>query len=319
MPQSESPTATTALVLDNSKRSTYRSCKKKYKLQILLGLQPNSGSTALRFGSCWHAIQEGYHQYVIQNGWPRTQDQHMLAITQGLQMGKDEYAKESEDKTFYDDFKNFNTAAEGFSQYLDYFNTDKDFVEILSTEQKFECPMEPDNSTEEKLLSSLPPLTFTGRLDLALKMDGINWINDFKTTGWILDKVIAQANRSAQFIGYSYAAKKVLGFESQGCLGNFMSLNAYRRKGGDYGKVKFNFKRVPQIYSPGDIDAWKLSFLETANKIWHSMQEDLWPESFDNCFQYGECAYLKLCRQHVPDEDLNLSGYHVKFWDVLDD
>lgn len=315
----KAPAMPESLVLDNSKRKTYRSCKKKYKLECILGLQSNTGSTALRFGSCWHAIQEGYHQYVIQNGWPVTPEQTMIAMTKGLEMGKAEYEKESEDKIFYDDFKNFNTAAEGFSQYLNYFNTDKDFVEILSTEQKFECPMEPDNLAEEKLLKLLPPLTFTGRLDLALKMDGVNWINDFKTTGWILDKVITQANRAAQFIGYSYAGKKVLGFEAQGCLGNFMSLNAYRRKGGDYGNIKFNFKRVPQIYSQGDIDAWKLSFLETATQIWYSMQEDLWPESFDNCFQYGECAYLKLCRQHVPDEQLNTEGYHIKFWDVLDE
>ncbi len=308
------------IVLDNSARSTFCTCKKKYFYQNIQGLQSNYGSTALRYGSCWHAIQEGYHRWVMENGWPKSPSETMEAITAGLKLGKETYDADSAKKEYYDDYKNFNTAVEAFNAYLDYFESDKDFVEIISTEQKFECPMEPENTLEEKILSKLPPLIFTGRLDLGIKMDGTNWINDFKTTGWYLDKVIQQANRSAQFIGYSYAGKRVLDFEAQGCIGNFAYVGSTKsRKTGQWGKTRYQFRRVPQVYSEGDIQAWKLSFISTAREIHFAEQEGLYPESFDNCFQYGACSYLKLCQQHVPFEELNTEGFHVEFWNVLDD
>ena len=305
-------------VIDNTKRSTYKQCKMKYFLQFIKGIQSNYGSTALRYGSTWHAIQEGYHQYVKHNGWPTNQIALVEALSAGLELGKKKWDIESAKCEFVDDFKNFNTAVEAFQQYLAFFADDKNFIEILSTEQKFECPITAENPFEAKLMRGLPPITFTGRIDLCIRMDNMNWIWDFKTTGWILNQVISKANRSPQLIGYSYAGAKVLEFEPSGCLLSFAFIGSSKSKvTGNWGKIRSEFRRVPQIYTADDISAWKISFLDTCVDIQRSINIDLWPQSFDNCFQYGACPYLKLCQQHVPFEDLNLEGYHVDFWDVL--
>ena len=58
---------TDKIVLDNSARSTFRTCQRKYFYQNIKGLQPDFGSTALRFGSAYHAMQEGYHAWVKEN------------------------------------------------------------------------------------------------------------------------------------------------------------------------------------------------------------------------------------------------------------
>ncbi len=308
------------LVLDNSARSTFKQCKRKYFLQNIHGLQSNYGSTALRYGSTWHGIQEGYHQWVKENGWPEDPVSTMSALTAGLQLGKKVWEKESEKKEFFTDFKNYNTAVDCFSSYLDYFADDKKYLKIISTEQKFECPIEAENEAEEKILSTLPPITFTGKIDLCVEMDKIPWILDFKTTGWRLDQVIMKANRSPQLIGYSYAGKRVLNFEPQGTLCSFHYLASTKsRKTGLYGKVRTEFRRVPQLYTQGDIDAWKLSFIDTAWEINRAKEENLYPESFDNCYQYGACSYMKLCQQHCPYEELNLDGFHINYWNVLDE
>ena len=309
------------IILDNSGRSTFRSCKKKYFLQIVNGWQSNTGSTALRYGSCWHAIQEGYHSWIRDNGWPTNSSAQMEALTQGLTLGKQTYDNETAKKEFFDDYKNYNTAVEGFAQYLEYFKDDSKYLEIISTEKKFECPITADNKTEQELLDKLSiPLHFTGKIDLAVKMDYVKWIFDFKTTGWYLDSVIAQANRSPQLIGYSYAGRKVLDFEPQGCLCSFASANSSKsRVTGEYGKVRFDFRRVPQIYTEGDIKAWKLSFIDTAIDIKSCHDSGIWAESFDNCYQYGPCKYLRLCQQHVPYEELNFDGFHVDHWNVLEE
>jgi hypothetical protein len=151
-------------------------------------------------------------------------------------------------------------------------------------------------------------------------MDFQKWIFDFKTTGWILDQVIAKANRSPQLIGYSYAGDKVLDFKPNGCLASFSYIGAYKsKKTGEYGEPKYEFRRVPQVYTEGDIKAWKLSFIDTCKDIYEAEQNNVWPESFDNCNQYGTCPYLKLCNQHTEFENLNTEGFHTEFWSVLDE
>jgi hypothetical protein len=308
------------IILDNTKRSQFRQCKKKYFFSSLKGLQSNYGSTALRYGVTWHGIQEGFHTWVKENGWPSEKEGWTMALTAGLTLGKEKWEKESSTKTFNDDYKNFNTAVEAFDAYLEFFKDDKDYLKILSTEKKFECPIEPENEVEAKILSRLPPIVFTGRIDLCVEMDYQKWIFDFKTTGWILDQVIAKANRSPQLIGYSYAGDKVLDFKPNGCLASFSQVSAYKsKKTGEYGNVKYDFRRVPQIYTQGDIDAWKMSFIDTAREVYFALENDLFTESFDNCFQYGTCPYIRLCQQHCKFEDLNLEGFHEEFWDVLED
>lgn len=308
------------LVLDNTKRSTFRQCKMKYFLQHVKGQQSNYGSTALRYGVTWHAMQEGFHSWVRENGWPKDSNELAQAITSGLLLGQEKWQKESSTKQFIDDYKNFNTAVDAFNAYLDFFKDDQTYLKVIHTEKKFECPIEPENLVEEKLLKTLPPIVFTGKIDLCVEMDFTKWIFDFKTTGWILDQVISKANRSPQLIGYSYAGERVLDFKPAGCLCSFAYIGATKSKAtGEYGKTRFDFRRVPQLYTQGDIDAWKLSFIDTCREIEFSNQNNLWPESFDNCHQYGSCAYLKLCQQHTEYKNLNLDEFHTEFWSVLDE
>ena len=237
-----------------------------------------------------------------------------------VKTNKKVWDRETAQNQFVDDYKNFNTAVTAFNEYLAFFENDSNFVEIISSEKKFKCEILPENDLEEKLLSKLPPITFTGRIDLGIRMDNMNWILDFKTTGWILNQVILKANRSPQLLGYSYAGKHVLDFEPTGCLCSFAYVGASKsKKTGTWGSTRYAFQRVPQIYTDEDIAAWKLSFIDTCADIQRCKEEDLWTESFDNCYQYGGCPYLKLCRQHVPFEDLNLEGFHEEFWDVLEE
>jgi len=120
------------IVVDNSARSTFRGCKKKYYLQNIKGLQSIYGSTALRYGSTWHAIQEGYYSFIKKHGWSDDPVQIMAATTAGLVKGKECYDADSAKKEYYDDFKNFNTAVEAFSEYLEFFKDDKNFIYLYN-------------------------------------------------------------------------------------------------------------------------------------------------------------------------------------------
>lgn len=308
------------MILDNTKRSLFRSCKAKYNFSCNHGLQSNYGSTAIRFGVCWHAMQEGYHAWVKKNGWPEPGLPSLQALEAALTLGKEKYEKESEGKIFNDDYKNFNTAANLFNEYLEKFKDDRMFLKIIHTEKKFSCDILPETQQEERILKTLPPIQFTGRIDLCVSLSDMNWIFDFKTTGWILDQVISRANRSPQLIGYSYAGARILDFEPSGCLCSFAFVGASKNKSGEYGSIRSDFRRVPQIYTTGDITAWKASFIDTCRDIYRCQEEGEWPQSFDNCYQYGACPYLRLCQQHETKiENLNVEGYRIEFWDVLEE
>lgn len=308
------------IILDNTKRKTFCSCKRKYFLQHKNGLQPDYGSTAIRYGVAWHGFMEGYYSWVVENGWPQDLNSKIAALSQALELGKRKWDKECEKKTFIDDYKSFNAGVDAFNSYLEHFSQDKEYIKILSTETKFECPIEPESEAEETMMKGLPPLIFTGRIDLVVEMDYLNWLEDFKTTGWYLDKVISQTNRSPQFIGYSYAGRKILDYTIAGCLGSFHYIAASKsKKTGEFGDPRFDFRRVPQIYTDKDVISWRHSFIDTCLDIQRCEESGQWAESFDNCFQYGTCPYLRLCQQHVDFDQLNLDGFHVDFWDVLEE
>ena len=309
------------IIIDNTKRKTFRQCKRKYFLQHVKGLQPDFGSTAIRYGVAWHGAMEGFYTYIVEKGWPETSSEKLKAMESALLLGKKKWDAEMTKKKFFDDYRDFNTLVDNFQHYLEYYSTDKENLKILGTETKFEIPILPENDQENIILSLLPPVFFTGRIDLAVELSYQNWILDFKTTGWILDKVIIEANRSPQLVGYSYAAPRALDIEINGCLCSFSHIGAYKsKKTGEYGNPKFEFRRVPQVFHPNELIAWKADFIDTCRELDFSQQEDFWPQRFDSCYTYRACPYLKLCKQQDQCfESLNLEGFHEDFWDVLED
>lgn len=309
------------IILDNTKRKTFRQCKKKYFLQHVKGMQSDYGSTAIRYGVAWHGAMEGYYTYILKNGWPESPSDELKALESALILAKKKWDSESSKKKFFDDYRDFNTLVDNFQAYLEYFKDDRLNMKIIGTETKFEVDILPENDWEDRILRSLPAVIFTGRIDLAVLSNYQNWLLDFKTTGWILDKVILEANRSPQLIGYSYAGARKLNFEPNGCLCSFSHVGAYKsKKTGEYGSPKFDFRRVPQVYHPNELVQWKADFIDTCRELNFSINENYWPERFDSCYTYGACPYLKLCKQQESDFDsLNLEGFHEEFWDVLED
>ena len=120
------------IIIDNTKRSQFRQCKKKYFLSSVKGVQSNFGSTAIRYGVTWHGIMEGFYTFVKANGWPANQDSLNEAMTAGLALGVEKWKKESATKTYNEDYKNFNTAVNAFNSYLEYFKEDSNYVNLLS-------------------------------------------------------------------------------------------------------------------------------------------------------------------------------------------
>lgn len=304
------------IILDNTKRATFRNCKRKYYWNDVEGLKPDTGSTALRYGSTWHAFMEGYYTYIANSGW----DQKELGISHAMEYGKAKWDKESAKQTFYPDYRTFEACAQAFLQYISFYAQDEQFIKVIATERKFECPILLETEEEKRLYGDLPPITFTGRLDLQLEMNGAKWLTDFKTTGQPLSIQASRLNKSTQLMGYTFAGRRVLDFSPDGCLVSMHYLSSRKsQKTGEYGSLSIDFVRVPQIYNDGDLREWRKSFLDTTRELCYSYDHSYWPVNFDSCYQFGACAFTKLCDQNRPLDEVNTDGYHVNFWDVLDE
>lgn len=300
--------------LDNTKASCFRTCKRKYYWQHVQGLQSNYGSSAIRYGVCWHGMMEGYYSYIAENGWSNKE----RAIHAALQLGREKWDKETEKKNFLPDYRTFDSCCKAFMHYLSFYSKDEEFLKIVATETRFRCGIFPASYQEENLLKDIQEgLIFTGRLDLQIEMNLSNWILDFKTTGQSLSVQGARLNKSGQLMGYSYAGKEVLDFRAEGCLVSLAYVSAYKsKKTGEYGDVSTDFARIPQIYSEKDLDNWKASFIDTAWGIRRCENENWWPVNYDSCYQYGACGYTRLCNQN-SFPDVITEGYHVDHWDVM--
>lgn len=302
------------LVLDNTKRSCAQQCLRKFYWQHVLGLQPQHGSTALRFGSTWHAILEGYYIHIKENGWTRDG----AAIGAAFALGKEKWEKETGDRIFYDDYRTYENCCQLFLAYMNHYDYDVGMLQVVSPEQTFRCPM-PLDEEDKKLfpnLAELKDVYFTGQIDLQIKLNGSKWMLEHKTTGQPLSVQTQRLNRSAQIKGYTWASREVLSFSPEGTLISFAHLSGRRKKDGDYGKLKMDFARTPQVFSEEDLIQWRKSFLTVADDVAKEYKRGLWPCNDDACYNFGACPYIGLCEQNRSLDETRTDNFLVKIWDV---
>ena len=299
------------LEIDNSRRSTFSACPRKYFYRYIKNIVPEIGSTALRGGSTWHGLLEGYYSSVIKNGWSADN------VSAALTLGKKVWDEESEGFEFYEDYRTFDAFVESFFQYLEEFQSDKMHKEIISAERIFKLQMWL-TTKERDLFQELNnfDLYFTGKLDLEVELSGQRWIEEFKSTGQPISVQASRLHRATQVIGYVYAAR-ALGLDIAGALISIHQLLSRKKVDGTYGKYTRKYLRQPHVFSSGDMSTWRENFLYNCNKMAEAHELNFFPCELDSCYQFGRCAYSSLCEQNRPYNELNLTGYVEKVWNVL--
>ena len=303
------------LKIDNSKRSTAVTCMQKYFLRYIKNLTTIHGSTALRYGSTWHALMEGYYSSIRDNGWESHQDDH---IQNAISLATKVWNEITPKADFYDDYRTLENCFQSFVEYLEVFQADLFMMNVIESERIFDIQMHLTDEEKRRYLYLVDQeLHFTGKLDLEVELSGQHWIMEFKTTGQPAQTQAKRLQRSAQILGYTWAGKKI-GNDIAGSLVAIHQLTSRKVKDGGYGKTTREFVRQPNIFSNADLDTWRQSYLSTCNRIAEAELFQNFPQEFDSCYQFGECQFCKLCEQNRPFEELNTTGFKVEKWDVLE-
>jgi len=304
----ESLITTKPLSLDNSKRSTFIACPKKYYYEYVANLQKETGSTALRYGTCFHAGLEAYYEHVRVNGWTKDGEALKAAILHAKEVWEEETALFS---SFYEDYRTLPNLVLALTTYFNHFSADEGFLEVISPEKAFKILItDTDNFS----------FYFTGKIDLKIRLNGAVWGNEFKTSGLSLKQQTARIQKSPQIIGYSYAIRETSSAQEapEGFLTTLHQITSRRKKDGEYGKLTIDFTRPPQAFSHQDICHWRKSILHTAKSLSSAIKDNFFPKYFDSCYQYGRCKFMDLCEQNTsPGEEITY-GYQERIpWDVL--
>jgi len=304
------------LKLDNTKREQQDTCDRKSYWQNTRGLKPNQGSTALRYGSTWHGGMEGFYRHILENGWTRDGKAIECAIAGIKKTWEEETAKQ----IFVDDYRTLENCLKSLVAYIGHFNFDEGMLKVTSVEQVFQIKMMPSELEQLTfpLIAYQGGFWFTGKLDLGLELNQMPWHLDQKSTGQSMSLVESRLNRSAQLMGYSYASKRVNKEPPEGCFIAIHHISAYKSKvTGLYGEPKIDFKRVPQIYTDGDLESWRISLMSTAEDMLRNEERGVWPMKHDNCYRYGRCTYAPLCEQNAPLGKEVLEGFFEEEpWEV---
>lgn len=292
------------LHLDNTQRSTWVSCKRKWYWKNLRHLSPLTGSTALRYGKSWHAGQDAFYNSIKNVGWKKNGE----AVEAAIIAIKTEWDKCSAEESFYDDYRTLENCIKSFLIYIGHFALDEGNLTVVNTERAFKVLMRSEVSGCH--------YWFMGRIDTEVKLDGMNWILEHKTTGQPIDVQANRLSRSAQGMGYNYALKRLYADEEvapQGILMVLHHLSARKSKTtGQYGNPTIDFRRSPQIYSNYDLKEWKLSFDTVAEEIMTAIERNQFPQNHDSCFDFGSCPFLGLCDQQCGLDEVNITGFRVE-------
>lgn len=307
-----------SLSLDNTRKNTFETCQRKYYYTYCKGYRSEYGSTALRYGSTWHGMKEGFYLSILKNGW-----KNAPALTAAIENGRKVWEEETSKRHFIDDYRTLDNAMLAFAMWIEHFAGDEGILEVVEPEVPFKLKV---NLTKQER-EQFPQLTetdlyFTGKIDLEVKLAGRYWITEDKTTGYTLNRLAEQLQRSTQLIGYVVAGSTILPSPPEGVLVTMHQLTARKStKTGTYGEPKVDFSRVPQIFTDRDLADWRVKFLSEANDIVREHQRNLWPKDFNACFNYNRrCEYYNLCSQNVPLGEERLEGLFVdEPWDVLKD
>ena len=297
------------LEIDNSKRKTYDSCPRKYYYEYIRNLQRTTGSSAMRYGTVFHAAMEHGYEYIRLHGWDNSSKMLEAAILGAKKAWDEETALYP---YFYDDYRNLLNCTIAVKQYFETFASDEGFLEVVSPEKAFKI----------KVTCNLTGFTFyfTGKIDLQIKLNGRIWGNEFKTSGYSIKQQTERIQRAPQIIGYSYGLKENSpeGELPDGFLTTLHYLMSKKKKNGEYGKLSIDFGRPPQVFSMWDIRQWRKALIATVKRIEQDRETQQYNLNYDNCYQYGRCTFLNLCEQQVPMGEESLEGYQERIpWNVL--
>jgi len=297
------------LKVSNSSTSMFRTCPKKYYWHYIEGLTPKSKSLALTLGS---ALHQAFDAHYSQSGSP---------ITQIREVYKEANAKAANHFNQVEDLAvDENTAA---AMWAYYPHKDLSQYEEIQSEKEFEIQF-----------GKLRSVRFVGRVDGLVKVKGLYWIRELKTTSFSPKQFKGRQSTSIQATAYVYALQR-MGIDVKGVIYDCVRkprlykrvdedmvsyakriTNLYKYDGALPQNSRKYYLQHPEYRSRVQLRHYEEDMTDTINDIRRHRNKGQWNRNMDSCWRFNSmCPYSKVCFMDQPDKltvELNYDRKGVK-------
>lgn len=288
------------LQIDNSKRSCFATCPRKYYYQYIRHLQPKKYAEPLIFGKVYHRMQEAY-RILTKKGIS-----HNNKITEAIEIGLKLWLSELNYGYIIDEesYRTFDNCVEVFMKYFEFFPTD-----II--------PKETEYFFSEKLFTEGDyDVHFAGKIDcIGHLAEGEELaIFDDKTTSYNINLLKSQFSVSPQLIGYTWITSKLKNIKTVSAIVNIAFMKSLKSG------LTIEHDRVIYVYNENDFLEWHKSLIDTAERILKATKSGNFPVQLDSCYgKYGACSFLNLCSSPLYNEGYIQENFIEREWKIYED
>lgn len=289
-------------VIDNTIRTLFVSCPRKFYWRISRGLVAGDKSIHLHAGAAFAKGLEGFRL----SYWGDAPGDYERALLEGFRALTKAYGydPEWEAVALEKSAKSYTRIATAYLAYWDRFHPDRDRLRPFihqgrpAVEFNFSVPLPiPHPQTGE-------PLIYTGRFDLLGEYMGALWAVDEKTTSAMGATWSRQWELRSQFTGYCWGAQQY-GLPVAGALVRGVSVQ----------KEQIKFGEAPVYQPEWKINRWYEQLLSDIRRMVRAWDSNQWDYNLsDSCASFAGCQYLSLCTKPNPETWIE-GSYTVHPWD----
>lgn len=262
-----------------SRLKTYQACPMKEHYRYSKCLAPIARKAALRIGS---AVHRGIEMWDIQKGLDVLNDNLCAPETQ----------EEADDREIA-----IATVQAMLAGYMEFTEPFKNHC----PEQKFELAvMMPGGRKSRKL-------RFAGKIDDIARIDGQDWIVEYKTASQLSSGYFERLYLDTQITGYTYAARR-MGYKPVGVIYRVLRKPSIRKGQKEsleqfLNRLEADYKARPEFYfmeerlyrSQTDLDEFERQLYESIQQAQRMREKGCIFKHTGSCSDYGTCAYMPLC------------------------
>ena len=285
-----------ALQIDNTSLESWNTCPRSGEYRLIAG-RVSPGRTALVYGGAVHAGLE--HLY---RNFSNFNDDEVLA--EACQETIDSF----EAPVPFDEWRTPDKAVDTLRRYVKEYKREPFTLLGDGIEVPFSVPL-----CVVSVNTQLPSICFdpndfpdvqgdyvnvddihvywTGRIDLALVMDGHAWVMDHKTTSILGPTFWGNFELSAQTLGYTWAAQQIFDRTFSGLIVNAIVGRKPTKTG-----VGCEFHRQRFPYRQSQLNEWERNTSALVSDFIADLCREYFPMRTAWCMgKYGKCPYHDVC------------------------
>jgi len=295
--------------VDNTMRSNYRKCPRSFFQEFLLCRVMGADNIHLHAG---RAYAEGLDVFRKSYFTKDTEDykNYEKALDKGIYAIIKSYGYDEQRESHPDWEKSPKSCDRLIGAFLSYWDKYHPKAAVGKMYYRDGVPMSEYGGTLE--LDVLHPVTgkplmYSFRFDYTEDRQGLIFLGDDKTTSSLGASWARQWDLRSQFMGYTYAAKRILGIPAVGVIARGTSIL----------KNSYDHMEVPVRFPPHLLDIWWKQVNTDFQKMVDNWKEANWEYDLaDGCAAYGGCKFVEVCKSKLPHRVLN--SMPIRVWNPED-